>query len=69
MKEKKRLKILRTRIANSINLSPKKILLDQSRFFVGTKNGALEILELQLEGKKSMETKAFLRGLQCPISF
>lgn len=69
MKEKKRLKILRTKIADSINLPPKKNLIDESRFFVGTKNGALEILELQLEGKKSMEAKTFLRGLQVPISF
>lgn len=31
-------------------------------FVVGTGNGALRLLEIQLEGKKRMEAEAFLRG-------
>lgn len=34
----------------------------KSRLFVGTGNGGIEILEVQLEGKKRMEAAAFLNG-------
>jgi len=34
----------------------------KGRLFVGTSRGALEILELQREGKRTMKTEEFLRG-------
>jgi methionyl-tRNA formyltransferase len=34
----------------------------KNRLFAGTGNGGIEILELQLEGKKKMETAAFLNA-------
>ncbi len=40
------------------------ILMDKKHFGVQTGDGMLEILELQLEGKKRMEADAFLRGYQ-----
>ena len=43
-------------------LQPGTLLLENRRMFVGCGEDALEILELQLEGKKRMETAAFLNG-------
>ena len=43
-------------------LTTGEIGVKKDRMFVGTGNGTLEILELQPEGKKRMETAAFLRG-------
>ena len=40
------------------------ILMDKKHFGVQTGDGMLEILELQLEGKKRMDADAFLRGYQ-----
>ena len=40
------------------------ILMDKIHFGVQTGDGMLEILELQLEGKKRMDADAFLRGYQ-----
>lgn len=40
-----------------------KILLRNQQMFVICGGGLLEILELQLEGKKRMDTAAFLRGV------
>ena len=40
------------------------ILMDKKHFSVQTGDGMLEILELQLEGKKRMDADAFLRGYQ-----
>ena len=40
------------------------ILTDKKHFSIQTGDGILEILELQLEGKKRMTADAFLRGYQ-----
>ena len=40
------------------------IAVAKDSFDVATGNGALRVLELQLEGKKSMDTKSFLLGNQ-----
>lgn len=40
------------------------IQADQKGFWIQTGNGILNILELQLEGKKRMDSQAFLRGYQ-----
>ena len=40
------------------------ILMDKKHFGVQTGDGMLEILELQLEGKKRLDADAFLRGYQ-----
>ena len=37
-------------------------ITDQQKLLVKTGKGMLKITELQLEGKKRMETEAFLRG-------
>jgi methionyl-tRNA formyltransferase len=38
------------------------ITVDHGRFFVGTGSGQVEILELQIEGRKRMSAAEFLRG-------
>ena len=43
-------------------LAPGTVIADHGRLFAAAGEGALEILELQLEGKKRMNTDAFLRG-------
>lgn len=43
-------------------VSPGKVIIKNSRLFIATAQNALEILALQLEGKKSMSAEEFLRG-------
>jgi methionyl-tRNA formyltransferase len=39
-----------------------------NRLFAGCGQGSLELLEVQLEGRKRMDTSAFLNGLQLESS-
>ena len=59
----KLLKIYRSRILEDHNGLPGEIL-DDRRFIVACQNGAIEFLEVQLEGSKRMRTEDFLRGKQ-----
>lgn len=43
------------------------ISVDKQSFTVQTKEGALRILELQMEGKKRMDAGAFLRGCEVTL--
>ncbi len=43
------------------------VRVEKGSFFVKTKKGVLEILEVQLEGKKRMSTDAFLRGYHISV--
>ncbi|NEN25345.1 methionyl-tRNA formyltransferase [Cryomorpha ignava] len=45
------------------------LLTDELRLFVKCDDGALEIIELQVPGKKRMKTTDFLRGFRSPIDF
>lgn len=54
-------KIWRTRIADE-NLLPAEIKIVGQKFFVGTGDGALEILEIQAPGSKKLAASDFLRG-------
>ena len=61
----KTLKIWKTRVEKSPNpeAEPGTVLhADVQGLWIQTGEGALNITELQLEGKKRMETQAFLRG-------
>ena len=56
-------KIYKSEICNDIVLNPKEIQTDFKNYFsIGTKNGAINILELQIAGKKRMDIKSFLNG-------
>ena len=43
-------------------LKPGALLAEGKRLFAGCDGGAIELLEIQLEGKKRMATPAFLNG-------
>lgn len=58
----KLIKVFKTKLNYDIKLNPSEIKQTKSNLFVGCGVGSLEILELQLEGKKKLRTEEFLRG-------
>jgi methionyl-tRNA formyltransferase len=65
--EGKTLKIFRARPAGIACIpadAPGSILIDSGRFLVSASDGWLEVLSLQLEGRKTMEASEFLRGFR-----
>ncbi len=48
----------------SMNLKPGEAKIEKDSLYIGTSNGVLEILSLQVEGKREMLVADFLRGLQ-----
>lgn len=62
--QEKRLKIKRSRLRRDLNGEPGQILVQKKdSLVVACGQGALEILEVQLEGKKTLELPEFLRGI------
>lgn len=61
-------KIWRTRLAEE-NLSPGEIKIVGEKFFVGTGDGSLEILEIQAPNSKKLNAADFLRGNKVGDSF
>lgn len=59
----KRIKLLKIRV-NAISAPLGKITLQDKKLLLGTKSGSLEILELQPEGKKAMNSTAYISGLR-----
>jgi methionyl-tRNA formyltransferase len=57
----KRLKILDL-ITSEKNLAVGEISIDEARIFVGCAEGSLELLSLQLEGKRAMKAQEFIVG-------
>ncbi len=55
------LKIFRSRVAEG-SLKPGEIKIDGQKFFVGTGDGVLEILEIQAPNSKKLNAADFLRG-------
>ncbi len=45
-------------------ISPSELRADRRKLFAGCSDGSIEILELQLEGKKRMDAASFLNGFQ-----
>lgn len=58
----KTLKIWRAAVADGTGAAPGTVLRAKDELLIQTGDGALQIYEVQLEGKKRMETSAFLRG-------
>ena len=54
-------KIFNVKTSNLI-VPKKTILLKENKLYIGTKTNALELLEIQLEGKKKMNANDFLQG-------
>ena len=49
-------------ILNPKKLSPGKIEINKNQFLVGTSNGSIELKQVQLEGKKRMDSISFING-------
>lgn len=66
--EKKRLKIWRTAVCEQVVGAPPGELLNakatKGNLLIATGEGAIELLEVQLEGKKAMSSEELCRGLQ-----
>lgn len=60
----KSIKIYKSKINNEISLNPGELKNYSGKFLAGCKDGSLEILELQQEGKKRMIADEFLRGFR-----
>lgn len=57
----KRLKILRVKVSEK-SLTAGTVHVQGDRLWVGCLTGSLEVLELQMEGKKAMPSSAFIHG-------
>lgn len=57
----KRIKFLEIKKTNK-KLNPGQVLADKKDIFIGCRKGAIEILKLQLEGKKPMTAEEFVNG-------
>ena len=55
-------KIWRTKISEQLNLAAGEIKIDGKKFFVGTGDGVIEILELQAPNSKKMDAASYLAG-------
>ena len=61
----KRLRLFKTKVMNGTEMRPGSIIeTNDNRLIIGTGQGALEILELQIEGRKKMRIDDFLRGIE-----
>ncbi len=56
------LKIFRVKPAEEINIEPGRYIIENLRMYVGCGSGALELSEIQLQGKKAMQISDFIRG-------
>jgi methionyl-tRNA formyltransferase len=63
----KRLKLIRIKLSNT-NLNSGEVSNKNDMMLIGATNGSIEVLELQLEGKKLMDAKTFLQGNKSLIS-
>jgi len=62
--EGKKIKIYKTRVVEKENTSPGKIIQEKKNLYVDCIKDRLELLELQLEGRKRMSAEEFLRGFR-----
>ncbi len=58
----KQIKVYKTRVHDLSELLPGEIRQTKKELFIGSGNGTIQILELQLEGKKRLSAEEFLRG-------
>jgi len=65
--KKKELKIFSCKIIDR-KMKPKEIIIENNSLIVGTSDKAIEIIDVQLEGKKKMRAQDFIKGVQ-KISF
>ncbi|MHB1687930.1 MAG: methionyl-tRNA formyltransferase [Ignavibacteriaceae bacterium] len=58
----KLIKVYKTKLNSEVKLNPAEIKQTKTNLYIGCGINSLEILELQLEGKKRLITEEFLRG-------
>ena len=51
------------------NYPIKKLVITDDKLFVGTNGNALELTEIQIEGKKRMKTNEFLKGYSSIVDY
>ena len=56
------LKIFKTSVSGQTTLAPGSIVIDKDRMYIACNDRLIEILSLQLQGKKRLDTADFLRG-------
>ncbi len=66
--EELQLKIFETSVSEQTLLAPGSIVIDKNRMYIACSDRMLEILSLQLQGKKRLDTADFLRGFN-PANF
>lgn len=65
--QRKKMKIKRSRVVQSLESTPKQTnSLTSKEWVVGCGQGALSLIEVQLEGKRTLPVADFLRGFQSP---
>jgi len=62
--EEKKIKIFKTRFVNKKVTTPGKFIISKTNLLVECGENQLEILDLQLEGKKRLNAEEFLRGFR-----
>lgn len=67
--EKKRLKILLSRLCKEKGTAPGQILKSSGQLIIACQDFSLEILEVQLEGKRVMKIQEFLKGIKSKLLF
>jgi len=64
----KDLKIFKAKIIDQ-QMNPKEMKIEKKSLIIGCKNKSLELIEVQLEGKKRMKISEFIKGIQNKIIF
>ncbi|MBD3311202.1 MAG: methionyl-tRNA formyltransferase [Candidatus Magasanikbacteria bacterium] len=59
----KRLKLIKIKPVD-LQIEAGKVVLENGKMYIGCAKNAIEVLKLQLEGKKAMDVEGFLRGYQ-----
>ena len=67
--EIKRLKIKSSNVCLGLKGDPASILSQNKELVIGCSDGALSLVDVQLEGKKLMTSCDFLKGIHQKISF
>lgn len=65
----KKVKIYRSKISPEVKIAPAELLEKEGKLLAGCKEGAIEITELQLPGKKRMSSEEFINGYTVEGSF
>jgi methionyl-tRNA formyltransferase len=60
----KNTKFIRVKVVRETKLNPAEYLIENNKLIIGTKDTAIEVLEIKPEGKKSMKVEDMIRGFR-----